>query len=254
MLSFLRDQGFEDTLENTSAGQNDASNTPQSSEENNNKANDQEYLTVATKKSNVRKSTILLAVLFIVGLTCLWFMIKKSTPQSATAETDSIEDAQIEMAITKLTGVRAEMFKGIEKIVKKFYEFSDVRQIKVNELVKNPFEHEIVLTGFGKMPDTRKKRFDRILQQQLNQQLKNMQLLSIMQSDAGICCMINDTILYEGDSIRGFYVRQIGDNFVKLEKMPEGRQKNAVTDESLQDNSKLDSEPLGAQIVLKLSE
>ena len=32
------------------------------------------------------------------------------------------------------------------EIVKKFYEFSDVVQVKVNELVKNPFEVE----GFAK--------------------------------------------------------------------------------------------------------
>lgn len=44
-----------------------------------------------------------------------------------------------------------------------------------------------------------------------------LQLLSIMQSDQGDCCMIGDKILYEGDSIEGFKVSQIGDSFVKLE-------------------------------------
>ena len=45
-----------------------------------------------------------------------------------------------------------------------------------------------------------------------------MKLLSIMQSesDQGACCMITDKILYEGDYIRDFKVRQIGDGFVKL--------------------------------------
>ena len=46
--------------------------------------------------------------------------------------------------------------------------------------------------------------------------MMGLQLLSIMQSDQGNCCMINDRILYEGDSIRGFKVCRIGDSFVKL--------------------------------------
>jgi len=252
MLSFLKEQGFEDNLQNTSAVSNDASAAPQSGEEN--KANGQEYLTVATKNSSVRKSTMLLAVLFAVGLLCLWLMIKKSAPQSAIGQTDRAEDTQIEMAIAKLTGVRSEMFKGIEKIVKKFYEFSDVQQIKVNELAKNPFEYEIFLAGFGQMPDTKKRKFDRIIQQQLTHQLKNMQLLSIMQSDAGSCCIIDDKVLYEGDSISGLYVQQIGDNFVRLGSRLEGKKENTADDGSMETNTRLDNEPSANQIVLKLSE
>ncbi len=50
----------------------------------------------------------------------------------------------------------------------------------------------------------------------LRQQTESMQLLSIIQSDEGNCCMIDDSILYEGDSIRSFKVSQISDSFVKL--------------------------------------
>ena len=38
-----------------------------------------------------------------------------------------------------------------------------------------------------------------------------------MQTNQGYRCMIDDEILGEGDSINGFKVSQIGDNFVKLE-------------------------------------
>jgi hypothetical protein len=44
-----------------------------------------------------------------------------------------------------------------------------------------------------------------------------MQLLSIVATDTGKCCVIDDKRLYEGDSIRGFNVRQIGDSTVLLE-------------------------------------
>jgi len=199
-----------------------------------------EYLTVAAQNKNARKSTMLLAVLFGMGLLCLWFMIKKSTPQTVTGAIISTEEAQIEMAIARLTGVRSEMFNRMDEIVKKFYEFSDVQQVKVDELVKNPFKHELFLVGVEEISDTEEGDFD-IDAEMMRQRTKSMQLLSLMQSEQGNCCMIDDKILYEGDLIKGFKVSQIGDGFVKLEWDPspsEGR----------------DEGRLGTQIILKLSE
>ena len=214
MLSFLREQGPEDSLvpkPPEAAGKKPADGTKETQE--------QEYLTVATQRKQVRKTTILLAVLFGIGLLSLWLMIKKSASQTAAASVDT-EEAQIETAITRLTGVRSEMFNRMDEIVKKFYEFSDVPQVQANELVKNPFELETFLGDVKVTPDTEERDYDseaeRMRRQQLRQQTKNLELLSIMQSDQGNCCMIDDSILYEGDSIRGFRVCQIGDGFVKL--------------------------------------
>jgi len=142
MLSFLRDQSLEDlpaqkktsTKTSTTAGKapGDGTDKPQESE----------YLTVATQTKRVRKSTTLLAVLFIIGLLCLWFMIKKSTPKAASAGSFETEETLIETAINRLTGVKSKIFNRMDEIVKKFYEFSDVPQVEVNELAKNPFEVE----------------------------------------------------------------------------------------------------------------
>ena len=215
MLSFLREQEPEDSLvpkPRKIAGKRPADSTKETQE--------QEYLTVATQGKQVRKTTILLAVLFGIGLLSLWFMIKKSAPQTAAASVDT-EEAQIEKAIKRLTGVRSEMFSRMDEIVKKFDEFSDVQQVQVGELVKNPFELEMFLDNVEETSDTEGRSSDieaeRMRRQWLRQQTKNLQLLSIMRSDQGNCCMINDRILYEGDSIRGFKVRQISDSFVKLE-------------------------------------
>ncbi len=235
----------------------------------------QEYLTVAAQNKNVRKTTCLLAVFFGIGLLCLWFMIKKSTPQTTPASQlagISTEEAQIEMAITQLTGVRSEMFKGIEKIVKKFYEFSDVQQVHINELVKNPFEREKFLGNVKESSDTEERDSDILLERgpQLIAQGKNMQLLSIMQTEQGNCCMIDDRILYTGDSIRGFKVHQISDSFVKL--VPLEPQEKSLTglewDRDPPAASTLPAAPTcvgrrwgrrsktagGTQIILKLSE
>ena len=214
MLSFLRDQSLEELPAekkmNTTAEKAPGDGTKKSQES--------EYLTVASHGKQVRKSTTLLAVLFIIGLLCLWFMIKKSTPQAASAAAGKTEDTLIETAIARLTGVKSAMFGKMDEIVGKFYEFSDVPQVKVNELAKNPFELETFSTKLKEKPGAEGNEIDaNKLWQQMRRRSQGMQLWSIVQSDQGNRCMIDDKILFEGDSIKGFKVRQIGDIFVKLE-------------------------------------
>lgn len=214
MLSFLRDQSLEELPAekkmNATAGKAPGDGAEKSQES--------EYLTVASHGKQVRKSTTLLAVLFIIGLLCLWFMIKKSTPQAASAAAGKTEDTLIETAIARLTGVKSAMFGKMDEIVGKFYEFSDVPQVKVNELAKNPFELETFSAKLKKKPGAEGNEIDaNKLWQQMRRRSQGMQLWSIVQSDQGNRCMIDDKILLEGDSIKGFKVRQIGDIFVKLE-------------------------------------
>jgi len=216
MLSFLREQSNGDSLAQkpdtvVESAPGDGAEKPQ----------EQEYLTVAAPAKRTRKSTILLAVLFIIGLLCLGYMIKKSTPQAASAASDVPEETQLEAAITRLTGVKSEMFNSMDEIVNKFYEFSDVVQVKVGELVKNPFKVELFSANVKEEPRIEIKvpeiDTELVKQQQIRQKAKEMKLLSIMQSDRGNCCMIGDKILYKGDYIKDFMVSQIGNNFVKLE-------------------------------------
>ena len=221
MLSFLRDQNPEELPAEkkmkaaaAAAGKAAASNKPSSNEAD--KSQEPEFLTVASHGKRVRKTTTLLAVLFVIGLCCLVFMIKKSSPETASASSGQTQDTLVETAIARLTGVKTQMFSRIDEIVGKFYEFSDVPQVRVNELAKNPFELETMSSNLKKSTeneiDTRA-----LWQQQLRQNSKGMQLWSIMQTHQGNRCMIDDEILGVGDSIRGFKVIQIGDNFVKLE-------------------------------------
>ena len=211
MLSFLRDQGL-DGLPAEKKRKAAASNKAPS--DGNNKSQESEFLTVASHGKRVRKTTTLLAVLFIIGLICLWFMIKKSSPNAASAANGTTEETLVESAIARLTGVKTEMFGRMDEIVGKFYEFSEVPQVKANELAKNPFELE---TTPGNHNSSNEMDSRALWQQQLRQNSKGMQLWSIMQTQQGYRCMIDDEILSEGDSINGFKVSQIGGNFVKLE-------------------------------------
>lgn len=215
MLPFMNEQGFDD-----SSAQHSADTTGGTGSDDAGRPQEQEYLTVANRDKNVRKSTTLLTVLFVVGILCLWFMIKKSVPQASPAAAAGAEEKQIETAISHITGVRSEMFDRMDEIVSKFYEFSNVQQIKLNELAKNPFKRETSLGNIGVLDNKNRDSAtdaEQLRQQQIRQQMENMQLFSIMKSDNKNCCMINDSIVYEGDSIGSFKVIQIGDGFVKLE-------------------------------------
>ena len=226
MLSFLREQNRGDL----SKQKPDKAVTSGDGEA---KPKDKEYLTVETRERKVRNNTIMLAVLFIIGMLCLWFMIRKSSPQSASAAVVDTEEIQIESAIARITGVKTEMFTGMDEIVRKFYEFSDVLQVKVNELAKNPFILELFMSSKSDEPEEEQVEeevievdAEAVWRQDILDSAAQLELQSIMLSQPSVqdvrtinryCCMINNEILYEGDLIGGFRILQIGNDFVKLE-------------------------------------
>ncbi len=239
MLSFLQEQGNSDLPTQKSDGSGHAPDADDG------KSPDQGYLTVAEHGRRTRKSTAVLAVLFIIGLCCLWFMIKKSTPEAASAGTGETEGPKIEEAIARLTGVKSEVFGRMDEIVRKFYEFSDVFQVQVGELVKNPFKLELFLAGVEEVEtqsNAPEVDVETLWRQQIRQKAESLELSGIMQSERGNCCMIGSDILYAGDSVEGFIVRQIGDSSVKLEWVPKG------------DDLRFGGQKGPVEIVLKLSE
>lgn len=203
MLSYLRDPNLEEL-----PAEQQTSAAPKK---------EQEYLTVATRQKDVRRSTTILCVLFIIGLIGLGVMIKKSTPKAASAKTKDTEEVQIETAISKLLNLKSEMFGRMDEIVNKFYEFSNVFQVEVSQLVKNPFQLEDFLANLKK-PSNKDSIIDEnmIWEAQARQKAKNMKLYSIMKSQKGVCCMIDNKILYEGDMIEDFEVKKIDTDSVLL--------------------------------------
>jgi len=174
----------------------------------------QEYLTVSARGKQNKKSTIALGVLFAAGLVGLWVMIQKSTPEGVDASEANIEGIKIESAISRITGVKTEMYNRMDEIVDKFYQFSQVDQIEVDELAKNPFQNKPFEAEAA--PQDSDVSSELMRQQMMRDQTSHMQLLSIMRSKQGNCCMINDQLLYEGDTIENFKVVRIGGKEVQL--------------------------------------
>jgi len=240
MLSFLREQEAAASSDHSSAPAGAQGAAPAGG------CDAQEYLTVAANSKNVRRSTILVAILVAIGLVCLMFMIRKSQPQAASAKQAKTDETKIDAAINRLTGVRSEMAGRMDAIIKKFYEFSDVFQVQVSELSKNPFEVEGLamrgLKGQTVVSEDPQAQAELLRKEKMQEQAGTLKLLSIMRSDNGNSCMINDQILQQGQSLEGFTVLQIGNNFVEL----------AWSDGTAPDNTA--SETKDWTITLKLSE
>lgn len=208
-------------------------------------AESQDFLTVADRGKTVRNSTVLVAILFGLGLLGVWFMVQKIKPNTAGAAEVSSGEAEIEGAISRLTGVSSEMMTRMDKIVKKFYEFSEVYQVEVDELSKNPFSLESTSPpgGQGEAEETRteEEKAHADLMKKLTQQTKALSLVGIMQVGNGKRCMIGDDILKLGDAVGEFRVMSIGADQVELEWIPVGV-------------DVLHVEPNDTQVTLKLSE
>jgi hypothetical protein len=137
-------------------------------------------------------------------------MVKKTTPQAVSASA-SAEEIQMGKIVASMGGIKNQASDDIEEVVKQFSEFSNVQQVQVWDLVKNPFKHEIFL---GDALNNAEFNLDSSNRQ------NGLELFSIMKSSdgkSGWCCMIDDKLLYEGDSIRGFKVLKISKNTVILE-------------------------------------
>lgn len=203
MLDFTREQESKDSSLQQQNANVDNSSAPTSRD-------GQGYISVTDHGKNARKSTILLAVLFGIGMLCLVFMIKKTTPQAASAAI-SAEEIQMEKIVASMGGDKNQASNDIDEVVKQFSEFSNVQQVRVRDLVKNPFKHEIFLGDALN---------NAVLNLDSGDKQDGLELFSIMKSSEGKtswCCMIDDKLLYEGDSIRGFKVLKISKNTVILE-------------------------------------
>jgi hypothetical protein len=226
MLSFMREQGASRASDNQPAGvESPAARAP-------NTDDGQEFLTVAANKSSLRQSTIFVVLLVAVGLASLGYMIRRNRPQAAIAQSSKDEQTRMAATISHLTGISSEMFTRMDQIVKKFYEFSNVFQVGVNELSKNPFEVETVAAAVKQEPQTVESqapqpddsvRLALARRQQMKAKGDSLKLLSIMRSGSESVCMINDELLRRGDSITGFMVVNIGSDSVLLAGSPDGK-------------------------------
>ncbi|NLH16792.1 MAG: hypothetical protein GX455_09450 [Phycisphaerae bacterium] len=209
MLSFLKDERNKnhatppETADQPAAGENADGQV----------SREEDFLVPAEHGKNAKQSTFILVALFVIGALCVWFMIKKTTPNSANAAPNP-EEAKIEEIVKTITGVKTG-FSEVDAIVGRFSQISAVEQVNVTELKKNPFRRDVVLgTTEPAVPSASEQENWR--REEVQRQAGKLQLFSIMNSTNGGCCMINDKLLNIGQSIEGFTVTKIEGDRVEL--------------------------------------
>jgi len=211
MLSFLKDE----RNKNAAAPAEQPAQPVDQTSPDGQVSREEDFLVPTEHGKNTKQSTLILVVLFVVGALCLWFMIKKTTPGSANAASNPEED-KIAKAMADLTGIQDIFNKAkVEDIVGRFSQISAVDQVNVTELKKNPFRRDLVL-GVAEPPAPAAADLESVRKEEIKRLAGKLQLFSIMNSDKGNCCMINDKILNVGQTVEGFLVTKITEDCVEL--------------------------------------
>jgi len=200
MLSYLKDGNSVPASSDMPGSDQSASST-------------EDYLTVSGQSQKVRRSTMILVVLFAVGAIGIWLMVKKTTPTTANAE-PSQDQVQLETALAQLDSMQSEMDAQINSVAGRFSRFNNVDQVAVDELKKNPFIRKGLdyapSSGAGTQQHEQARQEAQIIGM-------GVELWSITATPKGMCCMIDDTVLYEGDTYRSMTVKSIVGEIVTLE-------------------------------------
>ena len=147
----------------------------------------------------------MLFAVFLVGAASLFLMIKKFGPADAQAGL-SQEELKIESAIKKLSGSKAAINDKMNDIVERISGLSNVEQVAVDELKRNPFINDTSLGGVNVKALLEKKNYGDA----------GLKLWSIMNSGNQKSCMINDRIYKVGDRVGNYRVKRIGEGIVEL--------------------------------------
>jgi hypothetical protein len=157
---------------------------------------------------------MLLIALFVIGGIGVFLMVKKATPSQALAASSNDETLEIESAIAQLNGMQTEMNSQMRSVTGRLNHLKEVGQIDVSDLKKNPFTRD---ESSGQIdPDNPAQQ--QLLQEQARRQAGGFTLWSITSTPKGPCCMINDTVVYQGDKVGDFTVKQIGQESVTIER------------------------------------
>ena len=201
MLSYLKDGNQLPASADMTEGDQAASST-------------EDYLTVSGHSQKVRRSTMIVAIIFAVGALGLWLMVKKTTPATANAETNQ-NQVQLETALAQLDSMKAEMDSQMDSVSGRFYQFNNVDQVGVEELKKNPFIRG-EMDSTPDSSDTGNQQQEQI-QQEAQVIAMGLELWSITATPKGMCCMIDDKVLYQGDTYKSMTVKSITEKTVTLE-------------------------------------
>jgi len=162
--------------------------------------------------------TIFLLLSCVLAVVGIYFFSTRYQPKEASAEAKAVE-AQVDQALQKFVNRQEQaktkqLFTNSEKMVQAFYEYPVKQQVPVDELQKNPFSRYEGVEEEAPVNSSKEK--ERLLKE-LDQQLGELDLQSVVQTDRGARCLIDGRIYQKGQVIDGaFTIESIEKEQVKL--------------------------------------
>jgi hypothetical protein len=179
---------------------------------------DYSFVSTEEKKPVNRTMLVLLAVVALGGGGLYW-MHARSGPSSAAAG-NAAEAAAADKAISQFLDSGANniqrmqrMLMDTEQIVEQFLNNPNVQQVPLSELQANPFRYAQSAPN-SRVADevaAKKREEERLAALKAFQ---GLQLQSILYGESRRACMINNTLVREGQQVEGFAVEKISPNSV----------------------------------------
>jgi hypothetical protein len=173
---------------------------------------------VSEEKKPVNRGSLVLFALVLAGAGATYLMFLRTGPKPADAAI-AAETAQASTTITTFLNegnsnikLMESMLKNTEKVVQQFLSYPSMTQVPLSALKTNPFRFaEAKAPGESESESASKKRREEERLAALKA-VQGLQLQSVMHGDSRKACMINNTLVQEGQSIDGFTIEKINPN------------------------------------------
>ncbi len=175
-------------------------------------------------RTPLSRGGVLMFALLVVGVAGTYLMYLRSGPKSATAATVSADASRTIDQFLGDGSARMQsmerMLRQTEKVVEQFVNYPSVTQVPLTDLRTNPFHH---VSSKPEVPDQTDEQARIKREEERVATLKavqNLQLQSVIVSDARKACMINNGLLTEGQQVEGFVVERIAAGGVVVRSGP----------------------------------
>ena len=176
-------------------------------------ADDSEFV-ISSESKPANRGTLVLFGLVLAGVGLTYLMFLRTGPKAADAAAVQ-ETAQASQTISTFLNdgnanikLMESMLKNTKKVVEQFLNYPNMTQVPLSDLKTNPFRFSAPKVGESETDAVNRKRRDEERLTMLKA-VQGLQLQSVMHGEVRKACMINNTLVQEGQVIEGFTVEKI---------------------------------------------
>ncbi|MCS7032629.1 MAG: general secretion pathway protein GspB [Phycisphaerae bacterium] len=182
-----------------------------------------EFISADEHKPPLNRSTLVLILLVVLGGGGLYTMHLRTGPKPAVAGETQEASKTINSFLSGGDGSIRLMEKALretEQVVKRFLEYPSTTQVPLTELRTNPFRKQSEQPASAPTSDLAAKRRREEERQAILKAVQGLQLQSVMSGGSQRACMINNTLVKEGQTVEGFTLEKIASDAVIVRNGP----------------------------------